>query len=115
MGFLGAWDGSTTGLLNDSRHTFTHVLDSFWAKASIIIAVCLLVLFWLDTTDIPHIRGIPAVPGLPIFGNLLQLGQEHPRRYKALSTKYGPVFQVRLGNKVRLPHGAMTCLCLPAK
>lgn len=61
----------------------------------------LLVLFFLDQTDVPYIRNLPSVPGVPIFGNLFQLGTEHPKRLAELSKKYGSVFQIRLGNRVR--------------
>lgn len=58
------------------------------------------VLFLLDKTDVPFIRNLPSVPGVPVFGNLFQLGTEHPKRLAALSRRYGPVFQIRLGNRV---------------
>lgn len=51
-------------------------------------------------TDQPKIKGIPEVPGVPIFGNLLQLGSYHAKVAQRWAQKYGPVFQVRLGNKV---------------
>jgi phenylacetate 2-hydroxylase len=60
----------------------------------------LLLLFFFDKTDVPYIRNLPSVPGVPIFGNLFQLGTEHPKRLGELSKKYGPVFQIRLGNRV---------------
>lgn len=63
------------------------------------IAICL---WLLDRSDLPFIRGLPNAPGVPIFGNLIQLGQEHPRKLAELSRKHGPVFQFRLGNKVSL-------------
>jgi hypothetical protein len=63
----------------------------------------LLLLAFLDQTDVPFIRNLPAVPGIPIFGNLWQLGNEHPKRLAELSRKYGPVFQIRLGNRVSHP------------
>ncbi|KAF9887692.1 hypothetical protein FE257_009645 [Aspergillus nanangensis] len=49
--------------------------------------------------DIRYIQGLPSVPSVPIFGNLFQLGSEHPKRLAELSKKYGPVFQIRLGNR----------------
>ncbi|KAG6512885.1 cytochrome P450 71A1-like [Zingiber officinale] len=42
----------------------------------------------------------PAVPGLPVFGNLHQLGSLPHRSLRALAEKHGPVMVVRLG---RLP------------
>lgn len=63
----------------------------------------LLVVFFLDTSDVPYIRGLPSAPGVPIFGNLIELGVEHPKRLAELAKKHGPVFQIRLGNRVRRP------------
>lgn len=70
-----------------------------WVPACFTLIVLLVWLF--DSTDVPYIKSIPSIPGLPIVGNLIQLGTEQPRRFANLSKKYGPVFQVRLGNKVR--------------
>ncbi|ODV91549.1 hypothetical protein CANCADRAFT_72821 [Tortispora caseinolytica NRRL Y-17796] len=50
-------------------------------------------------TDVPRIKGLPEVPGWPIVGNLFQLGENHAVVYKKWAENYGPVFQVRLGNK----------------
>jgi Cytochrome P450 len=73
---------------------------SSWAVICVILLVLIL---WLsDSTDVPFIRHLPSIPGLPIVGNLVQLGTEQPRRLAELSKKYGPVFQIRLGNKVSL-------------
>ncbi|KAJ5982564.1 hypothetical protein N7451_012664 [Penicillium sp. IBT 35674x] len=65
-----------------------------------LLGLCvLLVIFVFDTTDVPYIGGLPSAAGVPIFGNLIQLGVEHPKRLADLSEKYGPVFQIRLGNR----------------
>lgn len=64
-----------------------------------LIAVGFAVLRLLDSTDVPKIPGIPQIPGVPIFGNLFQLGTDHARVAQKWSEKYGPVFQVRLGNR----------------
>ncbi|KAK5258399.1 hypothetical protein LTR20_005074 [Exophiala xenobiotica] len=62
--------------------------------------VIFILILWLsDSTDVPFIQHLPSIPGLPIVGNLVQLGDEQPRRLAELSKKYGPVFQIRLGNK----------------
>lgn len=53
-------------------------------------------------TDTPHIKGIPEIPGLPLFGSLIELGTNHPKVAQGWAKKYGPVFQVRLGRKVRI-------------
>ena len=66
-----------------------------------LIAALFFVIRYLNRTDFPKIKNLPEVPGVPIFGNLLQLGDEHPKRAGAWVKKFGPVFQVRLGNRVR--------------
>jgi phenylacetate 2-hydroxylase len=51
-------------------------------------------------TDTPHIKGLPEVPGLPLFGSLYELGTNHAKVAQGWVKKYGPVFQVRMGNRV---------------
>jgi phenylacetate 2-hydroxylase len=43
----------------------------------------------------PKIKGIPEIPGWPIVGNLLQLGDDHAKVCMKWAQRYGPVFQVR--------------------
>jgi len=64
------------------------------------IAVLLVFIKTLNTTDIPRIKKLPEVPGVPIFGNLLQLGVHHAAVTARWAKMYGPVFQTRLGNRV---------------
>lgn len=81
----------------------------------ISVTLLSLLIFLLDKTDIPFIQNLSAVPPVPIFGSLFQLGSEHPKRLAELSKKYGPVFQIRLGNRVRLLLYFMTgCTVLTA-
>jgi phenylacetate 2-hydroxylase len=55
---------------------------------------------FFNSTDQPKIKGLPEVPGVPLFGNLLQLGEDHARVTAVWAKKYGwPVFQTRLGNR----------------
>ncbi|KAF4345076.1 phenylacetate 2-hydroxylase [Fusarium beomiforme] len=65
---------------------------------AIIIGLFLLYKF-ANYTDQPKIKGIPEIPGVPIFGNLIQLGTDHARVAQKWAKKYGPVFQTRLGTK----------------
>ena len=65
-----------------------------------LFAILFFVVRYLNRTDIPRIKGLPEIPGVPIFGNLLQLGDSHARKAAGWVKRYGPVFQVRLGNKV---------------
>ncbi len=57
---------------------------------------------FLYGTDTPHIKGLPEIPGLPLFGSLYELGTNHAKVTQQWAKKYGPVFQVRMGNRVRL-------------
>ncbi|KAF1364899.1 cytochrome P450 phenylacetate hydroxylase-like protein [Lizonia empirigonia] len=54
---------------------------------------------FLYGTETPHIKGLPEVPGLPLFGSLFELGTNHAKVAQGWAKKYGPVFQVRMGNK----------------
>lgn len=69
-----------------------------------VIAVVFVIIKFLSATDTPKIKGIPEIPGIPILGNLLQLGTDHARVTGRWASKYGPVFQTRLGNRVRSPN-----------
>ena len=64
------------------------------------LALVALLIKFFNRTDMPKIKGIPEIPGVPIFGNLLQLGSDHARVAGEWAKKKDwPVFQVRLGNK----------------
>lgn len=56
----------------------------------------------LSRTDTPKVKNLPEIPGYPLFGSLLQFGNRHAKVAAELAKKYGPVFQVRLGNRVCL-------------
>ncbi|KAI9873154.1 MAG: hypothetical protein M1830_000776 [Pleopsidium flavum] len=64
-----------------------------------VIAVIFFAIRYFNRTDVPKIKNLPEVPGVPIFGNLIQLGNEHARKAGEWAKTYGPVFQVRMGNK----------------
>ena len=68
--------------------------------------LCFFLYRVLYGTDTPRIEGIPEIPGLPLFGSLLELGTDHAKVAQRWAKKYGPVFQVRMGNRVRQ---ALTC------
>lgn len=65
-----------------------------------VITVVYLIIRYFNRTDVPKIKGLPEIPGVPIFGNLLQLGDQHATVAGKWAKKFGPVFQVRMGNKV---------------
>jgi phenylacetate 2-hydroxylase len=75
---------------------------SFQILALAVLSAVYFCIRFFNRTDVPKIKGLPEIPGIPIFGNLLQLGQDHARVTGKWVKKYGPVFQVRMGNKVRL-------------
>lgn len=64
-----------------------------------IIALVYTAIKIIDRTDVPKIKNLPEIPGVPIFGNLLQLGEHHAKVAQEWTKKYGPVFQVRMGNR----------------
>lgn len=65
----------------------------------VFIAVIYTIIKYVNSTDTPKIKNIPEIPGVPLFGNLLQFGNNHAKVAGELASKYGPVFQVRLGNR----------------
>ena len=66
-----------------------------------LTVVLFFIVRYLNRADVPKIKGLPEIPGIPVFGNLLQLGDCHARKAASWVKRYGPVFQVRLGNRVR--------------
>ncbi|KAF2740022.1 phenylacetate hydroxylase [Polyplosphaeria fusca] len=70
---------------------------------TVLIAAALVVTYivyrFLYGTETPKIKGIPEIPGLPLFGSLIELGTNHAKVAQEWAKKYGPVFQVRMGNK----------------
>jgi phenylacetate 2-hydroxylase len=73
-------------------------LPVIYVAAAAVVSVFLY--RFLYATDMPKIKGIPEIPGLPLFGSLLELGENHAKVAQGWAKKYGPVFQVRMGNKV---------------
>ncbi|PYH87553.1 cytochrome P450 phenylacetate 2-hydroxylase [Aspergillus ellipticus CBS 707.79] len=72
------------------------------AVQTILVAAVAVVYFtirYLNRTDVPKIKGLPEIPGVPLFGNLLQLGDRHAVVARKWAKQFGPVFQVRMGNK----------------
>lgn len=68
-----------------------------------IVSAIYFIYRYLNRTDTPKIKGLPEVPGVPLFGNLLQLGSNHAKVAQQWAKQYGPVFQVRMGNRVGIP------------
>ncbi|CAK7210596.1 hypothetical protein SBRCBS47491_000826 [Sporothrix bragantina] len=72
---------------------------SLQAGVALVAAAIFFLIKYFNATDTPKIKGIPEIPGVPIFGNLLELGTDHARVAQKWAAKYGPVFQTRLGNR----------------
>lgn len=73
---------------------------SYQTTGIALVAVIFFLIRYLNRTDTPKVKNLPEVPGIPLFGNLLQFGSDHAKVAGELAKKYGPVFQVRLGNRV---------------
>ncbi|KIW00052.1 uncharacterized protein PV09_08399 [Verruconis gallopava] len=81
-----------------SKMSFDQPLLMIWFP----LATILILALWKisTTTDIPHIKGLPEIPGaLPIVGHLLALGDDHATVCERWWKKYKfSTFQIRLGN-----------------
>lgn len=69
------------------------------ALSFVLLVVGYLFIRFLNATDTPKVKNLPEIPGIPLLGNLLQLGAHHAKVAGSWVRKYGPVFQVRLGNR----------------
>lgn len=67
------------------------------------ITIVFFVIKYFNRTDVPKIKNLPEIPGVPLFGSLIQLGEEHAKKAREWVKQYGDVFQVRMGNKVCIP------------
>lgn len=104
----------TQGVCGSERNVFTndqvdfvdqdddraHITMALETIAIGIISIIYFLLRYLNATETPKIKGLPEIPGIPLFGNLLQLGDQHAKVAGKWAEKYGAVFQTRLGNKV---------------
>ncbi|KAE8441015.1 hypothetical protein EG329_006106 [Mollisiaceae sp. DMI_Dod_QoI] len=72
---------------------------SYQTTGIAVIAVIYFLIRYLNRTDTVKVKNLPEIPGWPLFGSLLQFGTNHARVAGELAKKYGPVFQVRLGNR----------------
>ncbi|KAH6967819.1 phenylacetate 2-hydroxylase [Ilyonectria sp. MPI-CAGE-AT-0026] len=68
--------------------------------ALLVVTVSYLVYNVAFRTDIPHIKGMPEIPGaVPVFGHLLKLGEDHASVCEKWWRQYNhSVFQIKLGN-----------------
>ncbi|KAH7127835.1 phenylacetate 2-hydroxylase [Dactylonectria estremocensis] len=68
--------------------------------AILVVTIGYLVYKVAFRTDIPHIKGMPEIPGaVPVFGHLLKLGEDHASVCEKWWRQYKhSVFQIKLGN-----------------
>jgi len=68
-----------------------------------LLCLAALLLVFLIISEALRLRHrLPAIkgpPGLPIFGNLLQLKPDPPERLRQWGQKYGGVYQIMMGNR----------------
>ncbi|KAI9038068.1 uncharacterized protein KD926_011306 [Aspergillus affinis] len=71
-----------------------------FVTAVVVVLLTYMLYNVMYATDIPHIKGMPEVPGaVPIFGHLLKLGEDHATTCEKWWRQYNhSVFQIRLGN-----------------
>ncbi|KAI1387867.1 cytochrome P450 [Hypoxylon trugodes] len=80
---------------------FTRYQNTAYVSATIAIGIAL---YWVwnaaFSTDIPHIKGLPEIPGaIPFFGHLLKLREDHATVCEKWWRQYNhSVFQIKLGN-----------------
>lgn len=91
--------------LSTNRYT----MPSPVVAIAIVSVVFFVLRYVLNQTDTPKIKNLPEIPGVPIFGNLLSLGNNHAVVARKWAKQYGPVFQTRLGNRV----GSLMCAYSP--
>jgi phenylacetate 2-hydroxylase len=71
-----------------------------------VLAVVFFAIKYFNQTDTKKIKNLPEIPGVPLFGSLLAFGDAHATVAAKLAEKFGPVFQVRLGNRVSFPESS---------
>lgn len=77
--------------LTEDRWTFILVV---LAALSFIALTAYETVRWLG-----RVRGFSGPPGKPIVGNLWQIREKDaPEQYRQWAKKYGPVYQIQLGN-----------------
>ncbi|KAK6855712.1 cytochrome P450 [Apiospora arundinis] len=80
--------------------TMTQNIVGTVVLVTIAVLVSSLLYYGAYATDIPHIKGLPEIPGaVPVFGHLLKLGEDHATTCEKWWRQYRhSVFQIKLGN-----------------
>jgi phenylacetate 2-hydroxylase len=78
----------------------SHEQAGAFVTAAVVVVLTFVIYNALYVTDIPHIKGMPEIPGaVPVFGHLLKLGEDHATTCEKWWRQYGhSVFQIKLGN-----------------
>lgn len=78
------------------------VLDRDTLIAISVLATLIWLIHRSTRPRLAPAAGLVTIPGVAIFGNLLQLGWSNcqVRELAGLAKRYGPIFQMRLGNRV---------------
>ncbi|KAM3558872.1 hypothetical protein MY1884_003764 [Beauveria asiatica] len=92
---------STFDLLVQKLHLLSEQANLGSVVTAVVIAALTYIIYnVMYATDVPHIHGLPEIPGaVPVFGHLLKLGQDHASTCEKWWRQYKhSVFQVKLGN-----------------
>ncbi|EXJ56355.1 3-hydroxyphenylacetate 6-hydroxylase [Cladophialophora psammophila CBS 110553] len=77
------------------------IIENRWTLLPALVAVTTLIAFALYEfiRSSARVPGFGGPPGKPIVGNLWQIRQKDaPEQYRQWAKKYGPVYQIQLGN-----------------
>ncbi|KAM3532526.1 hypothetical protein MY4038_004004 [Beauveria bassiana] len=92
---------STFGLLVQKLNVLSEQEHLVSVVTAVVIAALTYIVYnVMYATDVPHIHGLPEIPGaVPVFGHLLKLGEDHASTCEKWWRQYKhSVFQVKLGN-----------------
>ncbi|KAM3543619.1 hypothetical protein ARSEF1564_003472 [Beauveria bassiana] len=92
---------STFGLLVQKLNVLSEQEHLVSVVTAVVIAALTYIIYnVMYATDVPHIHGLPEIPGaVPVFGHLLKLGEDHASTCEKWWRQYKhSVFQVKLGN-----------------
>ncbi|ODN00935.1 Methyl farnesoate epoxidase [Orchesella cincta] len=66
----------------------------------VIAAIAAVVVFWFfQTSKTRQYKRIPGPTGIPILGNILQLGKQMHVQFNKWSNQYGDIYEVKLGTQ----------------
>ena len=86
------------------QHILAVVLDHFgraplrYLGGFVLGLLLVYIIFNEFVRSAARIKGLKGPPGLPLIGNLWNIRSNAPEQYRKWSLKYGPVYQIQLGN-----------------